>query len=133
MKKISLEKRTLLLPIFCLFFIAISGVSASDVLDMSNDSGNNDLVSGSIDSMSDESVGSTNTNQLSNEKVSSSSLESEDNSHEMTFDDLKSNSSSNISSSSSTAKTNTTTKVSKTTVHSGNPIYVTLKDRMVNH
>ena len=106
-------------------FIAISGVSASDVLDMSNDPGNNDFVGGSIDSMSDESVGSTDTNQLSNEKVSSSSLESEDNSHEMTFDDLKGNSSSG----SSTAKTNTTMKVSNTTVHSGNPIYVTLKDK----
>ena len=106
-------------------FLAISGVSASDVLDMSNDPGNNDFVGGSIDSMSDESVGSTDTNQLSNEKVSSSSLESEDNSHEMTFDDLKGNSSSG----SSTAKTNTTMKVSNTTVHSGNPIYVTLKDK----
>jgi hypothetical protein len=92
---------------------------------MSNDPGNNDFVGGSIDSMSDESVGSTDTNQLSNEKVSSSSLESEDNSHEMTFDDLKGNSSSG----SSTAKTNTTMKVSNTTVHSGNPIYVTLKDK----
>ena len=107
-------------------FIAISGVSASDVLDMSNDPGSNDIVSGSIDSMSDESVGSADTNQLSNEKVSSSSLESEDNSHETTFDDLKNKSS---GSSSNTNKKATNLEISNTTVHSGNPIYATLKDK----
>ena len=47
-EKISLEKKALLLAMLCLFFIAISGVSASDVLDMPNGPDNNNLVSDSI-------------------------------------------------------------------------------------
>lgn len=104
----------------------IGGVSASDVLDMSNDSPGNDIVGVSIDSMSGETVGSENTNQLSDEKVSSSNLADADNSHETTFDDLKNKSG---SSSSNATKSKTSMKISNTTAHSGSPIYVTLKDK----
>ena len=61
----------MLLAIFCLFFIAISGVSASDALDMSNNPDNSNILSDSIDSESEESVGNSYTNQLSNEATSS--------------------------------------------------------------
>lgn len=60
----------MLLAIFCLLFILIGGVSASDVVDMSNNPENNNLVSDSVDSTSGESVDNSYTNQLSNEAVS---------------------------------------------------------------
>ena len=53
------------MAIFCLFFIAISGVSASDALDMSNNPDNSNILSDSIDSESEESVGNSYTDQLS--------------------------------------------------------------------
>ena len=62
----------MLLAIFCLLFIVIGGVSASDVVDMSNNPDNNNLVSDSTDLTSDESSGNYYTNQLSNEGGSSS-------------------------------------------------------------
>ena len=75
-EKISLENRALLLAIFCLLFFVISGVSASDVVDMSNNPDNNNIVSDSNDPVSQESVGNYYTNQLSNED--DSSLSSQD-------------------------------------------------------
>ena len=70
-EKISLENRALLLAIFCLLFFVIGGVSASDVVDMSNNPDNNNIVSDSLDQVSVESVGNYYSNQLSNEDVSS--------------------------------------------------------------
>ena len=66
---ISLERKTLLLAIFCLLFIAIGGVAASDVADMTNNPDNNNLVSDS-----DGSAGNLITDHLSDEDVSSDDL-----------------------------------------------------------
>ncbi len=93
---------------------------------MPNNSDNNNFVSDSIDSESEESVGNYYTNQLSNEVGSSSSQGTHDDSHEMTFDDLNSGDSAG---SSSTAKNGTSLKVSTTKIHSGTPVTVTLKDK----
>lgn len=124
------------MAIFCLFFIAIGGVSASDALDMSNNPDNSNILSDSIDSESEESVGNSYTDQLSNEATSSlgssaadasndasSTLTEgeEDNSHEAIFEDTNS--------SSSTVKTATSITVSKTKIYSGTPIVITLKDK----
>ena len=110
----------------CLFFIAISGVSASDVLDMSNGPDNNNLVSDSIGSGSEESVGNSYTNQLSNEADSSISQSTGDNSHEAIFED---SGNSQNTASSPTVKTDTSLKSSSTTLYSGNSITITLKDK----
>lgn len=119
----------------CLFFILIGGVSASDVLDMSNDPDSSNLISDSIGCESEESVGDSYTNQLSNEATSSLSESADDNaeaapilsddaaddSHEAIYEDTNS--------SSSTSKTSTSLKVSSTKIHSGTPIVITLKDK----
>ena len=134
-EKISLEKKALLLTLFCLFFIVIGGVSASDVLDMSNNPDSSNLISASIDCESEESVGNSYTNQLSNEATSSLGESADDNaqaapvlsddaaddSHEAIYEDT--------TSSSSTSKTSTSLKVSSTKIHSGTPIVITLKDK----
>ena len=111
-------------------------MSASDALDMSNNPDNSNILSDSIDSESEESVGNSYTNQLSNEATSSlgssaddasndasSTLSEgeEDNSHEAIFEDSNS--------SSSTVKTATSITVSKTKIYSGTPIVITLKDK----
>ena len=120
----------------CLLFVVIGGVSASDVLDMSDNPDSSNHISDSIGTKSEESVGNSYTNQLSNEATSSlsesadnavpktsSSLNgtSEDDSHEAIFNDT--NSSTNAS------KTKTSVKVSSTKIHSGNHIVITLKDK----
>lgn len=124
------------MAIFCLFFIAISGVSASDALDMSNNPDNSNILSDSIDSESEESIGNSYADQLSNEATSSLGASAsdasndasstltegeEDNSHEAIFEDSNS--------SSSTVKTATSITVSKTKIYSGTPIVITLKDK----
>ena len=116
----------MLLAIFCLLFLIIGGVSASDVVDMSNNPDNNNLVSDSIDSASEESVGNYNTDQLSNEEDSSLSPSTDDDSHETTFDDLED---SKNTSSSPTTKTATSLKASSTKIYSGTHITITLKDK----
>ena len=114
----------------------MGGVSASDAVDMSNNPDNNNLLSDSIDSESEESIGNSYTNQLSNEATSSLGASAsdasndasstltegeEDNSHEAIFEDSNS--------SSSTVKTATSITVSKTKIYSGTPIVITLKDK----
>ena len=111
-------------------------MSASDALDMSNNPDNSNVLSDSIDSESEESIGNSYTNQLSNEATSSLGASAddagnqasptlsegeEDNSHEAIFEDSNS--------SSSTVKTATSITVSKTKIYSGNPIVITLKDK----
>ena len=150
-EKISLEKTTLLLAIFCLFFVVIGGVSASDVVDMSNNPDNNNLVSDSSDSLSEESVGNYYTNQLSNEAVSSlsqsadnddalgissggSEVLSNDGGSEVQSANADSSSSnhevtSSSTASKSTAKASTSLKLSKSKIYSGTPIIITLKDK----
>ena len=136
----------MLLAIFCLLFVVIGGVSASDVLDMSNNPDNNKLV---IDS--EESVGNYYTNPLSNEDISSSDFSACNvNNQEMGAEDLSSVSDSDEGSSlksgalqsgsdiddvkptDSTYKdqrgsTNMTLSSSK--IQAGNPIVITLKDK----
>ena len=125
---------------FCLLFIAIGGASASDVLDMSNNPDNNNLV---IDSQ--ESVGNYYTNQLSNEDISSSDLSAnnanEDLSEISNIEDsssLKANSSSGTSSKNIEDITDddyidkrsaTLVTLSSTKVKAGNPVKITLKDK----
>ena len=104
------------MAIFCLFFIAIGGVSASDAVDMSNNPDNNNLLSDSIDSESEESIGNYDANQLSNEADSSVNPSTGDNSHEAIFEDTQN---SKNASSSSTTKTTTSLKVSGTKIYSG--------------
>ncbi|SFL65142.1 Pseudomurein-binding repeat-containing protein [Methanobrevibacter olleyae] len=138
------------MAIFCLLFIVIGGVSASDVADMSNNPDKNNLVSASIDSGSDKSVANHYTNQLSSEATSSlNSQSTEDNNLETTNEasDLKSVSNSNsnsmlstnpssnssqnnnITSTKTTTKTTTSLKLSSSKIYSGTPILITLKDK----
>ena len=109
----------------CLFFIVIGGVSASDVLDMSDNPDNNDPVSESIDSVSEESVDNYCTDQLSNEAGSSVNPSTGDDSHEAIFDDTQTNN----AASSPTVKSATSLKVSSTKIYSGQQITITLKDK----
>ena len=104
----------------CLFFIAIGGVSASDVLDMSNDPDNSNLISDSVDLESEESVGSSYPDEVS-VGDSSSNPSADDNSHEAIFED-------NINTNPVT-KTDTSLKVSGTKVYSGSQLTITLKDK----
>ena len=118
----------------CLFFVVIGGVSASDVLDMSNNPDSSNLLSDSIGCESEESIGNSYTNQLSNEATSSLSAsvgsngskavstlggDAADDSHEAIFDDENPTAS----------KTKTTLKVSNTSIYSGTPMVITLKDK----
>ena len=137
----------MLLAIFCLLFIVIGGVSASDVVDMSNNPDNNNLVSDSTDLTSDESSGNYYTNQLSNEGGSSSDsisldastdLKSEDNSN-IKSDSTLSSSSSDADTVSSTGndeiknnKNDTALSISNKNVYSGTDLVVTLKDKNGN-
>lgn len=89
---------------------------------MSNNPDSPNVISASIDCESEESVGNSNTNQLSNEATSSGES-ADDDSHEAIFEDTKSNSSSSAS------KTNTSLKVSSSKIYSGTPIVITLKDK----
>ena len=107
-------------PLLILFFV-ISGVSASDVVDMSNNPDNNNLLSDSIDSESEESIGNYDANQLSNEADSSVNPSTGDNSHEAIFED---NTNTNP-----VTKTDTSLKVSGTKVYSGSQLTITLKDK----
>ena len=129
----------------------IGGVSASDVVDMSNNPDNNNLVSDSSDSLSEESVGNYYTNQLSNEAVSSlsqsadnddalgissgdSEVLSNDGGSEVQSANADSSSSnhevtSSSTASKSTAKASTSLKLSKSKIYSGTPIIITLKDK----
>ena len=145
---ISLEKKTLLLAILCLLFVLIGAVSASNVGDMLNNPDNNGLVSDS-----DESVANYDTNQLSNEDISSSDLSADSSlgSGKDTGDVKVASTSSgdssvkaNSSSSSSSGKNiedltptdpnykdnrgKTSMKLSSTKIHAGDPAVVTLKD-----
>ena len=117
-EKISLEKKALLLTILCLFFIAIGGVSASDVLDMSNDPDNSNLISDSVGLESEESVGNSYPDELS-VGDSSSNPSADDNSHEAIFED----------NTNPVTKTDTSLKVSGTKVYSGSQLTITLKDK----
>ncbi len=92
---------------------------------MSNNPDNNNLLSDSIDSESEESIGNYDANQLSNEADSSVNPSTGDNSHEAIFEDTQN---SKNASSSSTTKTTTSLKVSGTKIYSGNIITITLKD-----
>ena len=102
-------------------------MSASDVVDMSNDPDNNNLVSNTIDSELEESVGDSDTNQLSNEEDSSLGPNEGDDSHETIFDDTQSSGNSQ-----NTNKAATTLEVSKSTLYAGNPVIATLKDKNGN-
>ena len=104
----------------CLFFIAIGGVSASDVLDMSNDPDNSNLISDSVGLESEESVGNSYPDELS-VGDSSSNPSADDNSHEAIFED---NTNTNP-----VTKTDTSLKVSGTKVYSGSQLTITLKDK----
>ena len=139
-EKISLEKRALLLAIFCLLFIVIGGVSASDVTDMSINPDNNNLVSDSIDQISEESNGNYYTNQLFNDGVSSSDSENLESSDLISEDNSKIKSgalsSSSLSASTDSSTKNTATKknattlsISNKTVYSGTTLIITLKDK----
>ena len=92
-------------------------------MDMSDNPDNNNLVSDSIDSESEESVGNFDANQLSNEEDSSLISGEGDDSHEAIFDDSQP-----TQNSGNTNKVATTLKVSGTTLYAGNPVVVTLKD-----
>ena len=93
---------------------------------MSNNPDNNNLLSDSIDSESEESIGNYDANQLSNEADSSVNPSTGDNSHEAIFEDTQN---SKNASSSPTTKTTTSLKVSGTKIYSGNIITITLKDK----
>ena len=136
----------------------IGSVSASDVMDVSNDPSNDESLSDSIYQVSDESI----KNKLSNEAISSEDntvgVESDDASYEDSNSkdqesslasgsltaDSDSSSSLTVSSAGNSpsltsdgsgtndnpvSKTNTTLKVSSSSVYSGNPVIVTLKDK----
>lgn len=125
---------------FCLLFIAIGGASASDVLDMSNNPDNNNLV---IDSQ--ESVGNYYANQLSNEDISSSDLSANNGNKDLNeISNIKDSSSLKANASSSRSnkdieditdddyvdkRTVTLVKLSSTKIKAGNPVKITLKDK----
>lgn len=128
------------MAIFCLLFIVIGGVSASDVTDMSINPDNNNLVSDSIDQISEESNGNYYTNQLSNDGVSSSDSENLESSDLISEDNSKIKSgalsSSSLSASTDSSTKNTATKknattlsISNKTVYSGTTLIITLKDK----
>lgn len=143
---ISLERKTLLLAIFCLLFIAIGGVAASDVADMTNNPDNNNLVSDS-----DGSAGNLITDHLSDEDVSSDDLTEVNNLNKGKDNaDVSSKSSSdadsNLKANSSSKnkdiddvtpddpdyqdkRETTNMKVSKSKIHAGDPVLVTLKSK----
>lgn len=121
-----------------MLFLVIGGVSASDVADVSNNPDNNNLVSDSSDSVSEESIGNYYANQLSNEEVSSLDGESvscstsglivEDESNGVSNTELGSTATQTVSSASD-AKSGTALSISDTTLYSGTPFYITLKDK----
>ena len=112
------------MAIFCLLFIVIGGVSASDVTDMSINPDNNNLVSDSIDQISEESNGNYYTNQLSNDGVSSSDSENLESSDLISEDNSKIKSgalsSSSLSASTDSSTKNTATKKNATTLSISN-------------
>lgn len=131
----------MLLAIFCLLFLVIGGVSASDVTDMSNNPDNNNLVSDS-----DESVDNHFTDSLSNEVVSSlGSSADKDGVSNLNADadsssSLKGNSSAASSNSTKSAKATsadnktteksaTSMKISSKKIRAGDPVVITLKDK----
>ena len=81
---------------------------------------NNNLISDSIDSQSEESVGNGYTDQLSNEADSSVNPSADDNSHEAIFEDTENK---------PITKTDTSLKVSGTKIYSGKYFTITLKDK----
>ena len=115
---------------------------------MSNNPDNNNLVSDSSDSISEESIGNYYTNQLSNEEVSSvddvnlddsTDLMVEDNSKIKSSGAFSSGSalsadtgSSTKGSSAQTSKNATTLSISKKTIYSGTDLIITLKDQNGN-
>ncbi|MBQ6138945.1 MAG: transglutaminase domain-containing protein [Methanobrevibacter sp.] len=108
------------MTMLCLFFIAIGGVSASDVLDMSNNPDNSNLISDSYDSESVESLGNSYNEELS-VGDSSSNPSTDDNSHEVTFEDIENKNT-------SSKPVSTSLKVTNTKISSGTKLIITLKD-----
>ena len=111
----------------------IGGVSASDIMDVSDNPNNDDSISDSINLVSEESGN----DQISNESISSGPVSDNDNDDSFSPEDNRQSekikSSSSVSASKTpakkTTKTGTSLKVSSTSICSGQYLVVSLKDK----
>lgn len=90
----------MLFAVLCLFFLVIGGVSASDVMDVSNDPSNDESLGDSIYQVSDESIAN---NQLSNEAISSLDTIGTGDSGSLSVEDSNSNSKSSTANAASSS------------------------------
>lgn len=126
----------MLFAVVLLFFLVIGGVSASDVMECSDNPSNDDSVIDSASQFSQESVANYN-DQNSNESISNSNSLTTDNISNLEIDDdteldkTKTSNAVSASSSKKTSKSKTASSliVSSYSVYYGNQLIITLKDK----